>query len=373
MDVLNSSVLWNVINHLPYFIFWKDAELIFRGCNRNFASQFGFESVDDVVGKRDEHFPWSAGLREKYREDDLAVISSRSPRLNFEEVQRQDSGEDKTVLVSKVPMFGENDKVIGVLGMYTDITHIKELEATKRENDINRERVKSLKKLASVIAHELRTPIASIRMGAMAMERILPKVVEENSEATPAEEDFINELPERIINQVNYCNTFIDIQLKNIGFNRVSAATFTVNSIRQVVEESIENYPFQGYEDELVSYTGDDFTFTGEPVLMRHVIWNLLKNALFFVAKAGKGTITIWSETDGVHNRLHFKDTAIGVPDDVREQIFEGFYSQRSGGTGLGLAFCYDVMKAFGGSIRCESEVGEFTEFILSFPVRRTE
>ena len=369
MDTLNSSVLWNVINNLPYYIFWKDPDLVFQGCNRNFAYQFGFESVDDLVGKTDQDFPWSPELRDQYRQDDLAVMKSRSPKLNYEEEQLQEDGSVKTVLVSKVPMFDENSEVIGILGMYTDITHIKYLETIKRENDINLERVKSLKSLAGVIAHELRTPIASIRLGATALERILPKVlVDKKSNISAQEKNFVEGLPDRMKRQAEYCNVFIDMQLNNLNTEKIFKSDFSILNMRKVLDSALDDYPFQEGEQGLVHYGKCDFDFLGDETLTRHLIWNLLKNALFFINKAGKGEIFITSENKEGVNKVYFKDTSIGMPEDVVEHIFEGFYSRRSGGTGLGLAFCAGVMDAYNGGIACSSVEGEFSEFTLIFP-----
>jgi hypothetical protein len=63
------------------------------------------------------------------------------------------------------------------------------------------------------------------------------------------------------------------------------------------------------------------------------------------------------------------RDNGPGIPREVLAGLFEPFRSVgKSGGTGLGLAYCQRVMKAFGGEVRCESVLGQFTEFSLRFP-----
>jgi two-component system CAI-1 autoinducer sensor kinase/phosphatase CqsS len=106
-------------------------------------------------------------------------------------------------------------------------------------------------------------------------------------------------------------------------------------------------------------------------VLLVHVLFNLLKNALYHVAEAGKGEIFVWTEPNAVgENRLYFMDTGTGIHPSVLPRIFDRFYSSmsRGRGSGIGLSFCRMVMDGFGGSIECESVHGEFTRFILSFP-----
>lgn len=66
-------------------------------------------------------------------------------------------------------------------------------------------------------------------------------------------------------------------------------------------------------------------------------------------------------------------DTGGGIPADVLPHIFRRFYTSAGDsdsvlGTGIGLAFCRDVMGSFGGTIECSSVYGEFSEFVLTFP-----
>jgi signal transduction histidine kinase len=66
--------------------------------------------------------------------------------------------------------------------------------------------------------------------------------------------------------------------------------------------------------------------------------------------------------------RLIFKDTGKGIASKDLPFVFDRFYTQTPHGTGIGLAFCQDVLKRFGGSIVCDSVEGEYTIFTLSFP-----
>ena len=97
---------------------------------------------------------------------------------------------------------------------------------------------------------------------------------------------------------------------------------------------------------------------------------NLIKNGLYYVQRAGKGEITISTETTDNANHILVHDTGAGIPLMVRKQIFERFYTTtRTGqGAGIGLSFCKMVMEAIGGDIKCESVEGDHTTFTLTFP-----
>jgi signal transduction histidine kinase len=95
----------------------------------------------------------------------------------------------------------------------------------------------------------------------------------------------------------------------------------------------------------------------------------LIKNALHFIHAERKGKIFIWIENHENKNTVHIKDTAKGMSTAVLAHIFDEFFTNREGGTGLGLTFCQIIMNAFGGKITCKSVDGEYAEFILHFPL----
>jgi two-component system CAI-1 autoinducer sensor kinase/phosphatase CqsS len=143
----------------------------------------------------------------------------------------------------------------------------------------------------------------------------------------------------------------------------------------QCIETALQRFPFAtDQERERVVWNNEtDFKFRGIELLMVHVLFNLIKNSLYHIAKAGKGRIFIHAEQVLTGNKLFFRDTGSGVPSDVLPHIFTQFYSwspdnDKQVGAGIGLAFCSSVMTSFSGHIHCESQLGEYTEFILSFP-----
>ena len=139
--------------------------------------------------------------------------------------------------------------------------------------------------------------------------------------------------------------------------------------MQRCLEEALRRYPYNGTQKQLLHVDlSRDFQFRGIPVLMQHVVFNLLKNSIYYVLDAGKGSIHIWMEQQTEVNCLHFKDTGKGINSERLPYVFERFYSNRHNGTGIGLAFCKQVITQFGGSISCDSIEGEYTHFTLRFP-----
>lgn len=242
-----------------------------------------------------------------------------------------------------------------------------------------RQRMAGMAAAAGMIAHELRTPLLGIKSGAQALTAYLPQLFEAYNLAkehgliaSSVRGNRIRQLSgvsERIISEIDYANTIIDMLLIKAGReNYLQNCKLEACSMMECLEEAIARYPFQSTQSSsLVQWRGD-FQFMGSKLLMQHVLFNLMKNALYFIAKNQRGEIMIWTEAGTNCNYLYVQDTAKGISPRQLSRLFEHFYTTTFMGTGIGLSFCKLVMNRFGGDIRCESEEGKYTKFILSFP-----
>ena len=244
---------------------------------------------------------------------------------------------------------------------------------------LQQQRLAGMAAAAGMIAHELRTPLLGIKSGAKAMARYSPQLFQAYSLAK--EQGLLNSslrdarllqlegVSERIISEIDYANTIIDMLLVKAGReNSLQNCRLEQCSMADCLAEAMARYPFKSARERaLVSWEGD-FVFTGSKLLMQHVLFNLLKNALYMIATAQKGAIQIWTESDDKVNRLHFKDSAKGMPAQQLSRLFNHFYTTTFMGTGIGLSFCKLVMNRFSGDIRCDAKEGDFTQFSLSFP-----
>ena len=117
----SGKLLQAVIDTAPMRVFWKDTESRYLGCNPAFAIDAGKSSPSEVIGRVDHDLAWSTQA-EAYRADDRAVMDSGTPRLFYEEPQTSADGRVIWLQTSKVPLRDAAGKVIGVLGMYEDIS-----------------------------------------------------------------------------------------------------------------------------------------------------------------------------------------------------------------------------------------------------------
>lgn len=128
-EALLTSQLINerIINSIPVRVFWKDLNLVYLGCNTAFARDAGFDDPDEIIGKQDHQLAWK-DQAEIYGKIDRRVIESGTSILEFEEPQTTSGGQSITLLTSKMPLRDSSGRVIGVLGIYSDITSRKQTE-----------------------------------------------------------------------------------------------------------------------------------------------------------------------------------------------------------------------------------------------------
>lgn len=121
------NLLTSIINSLPTRIFWKDKNLTYIGCNTAFANDAGKDSSQDIIGKNDHQMPWK-DQADLYNSDDKNVINSQTPKLFFEEPQTTPEGQLIWLRTSKVPLRNSRNEIIGIIGLYDDITEQKRSE-----------------------------------------------------------------------------------------------------------------------------------------------------------------------------------------------------------------------------------------------------
>nr|MBS0021732.1 PAS domain S-box protein [Gammaproteobacteria bacterium] len=126
------ELLSQIIENIPHAVFWKDRQSVYLGCNRRFAAHAGLETPAAVVGKSDYELAWSTSQTEFYRSVDRAVMESGAARFNLEEPQHRADGSEAMLLTSKVALRDASGEVIGLLGVYADITERAEAEAALR-------------------------------------------------------------------------------------------------------------------------------------------------------------------------------------------------------------------------------------------------
>ncbi|ARP38045.1 ATP-binding response regulator [Vibrio syngnathi] len=242
-------------------------------------------------------------------------------------------------------------------------------------NQVEHENKVSLaKSFGAGIAHEMRNPLSGLLTSIDVMQSILPnpKSGDHKGQYALSNEEVIQlrEVGDEAMEIIHSGNETIDLLLTSIDENRVSRSTFKKNSAQAVIEGAIDSFNYKRSADKsaISLDVQSNFDFLGSDTLLKYVMYNLFKNA-FHHRSPEDFHIHVTMCSDDVTNQIMVTDNGAGISNDVIRRIFQDFYTTgQSGNYGLGLPFCQKVMRSFGGEIKCQSEVEQWTQFTMTFP-----
>lgn len=238
-----------------------------------------------------------------------------------------------------------------------------------KEKD-HHESIETMQALGGTIAHEVRSPMASMAMMMDSVNYVINdaiknsenkdgdyhfKLSEENYQALASLNDTIKLMGSRGISTIDNILLSLKTSFANSQKERFS--------IKKLLEQTLEEYSAYNTEVKSIGLSiTPDFKIECCPLHFKHMIFNLLKNAYKYNGNNVRIEIATKKTT------LYFIDYGVGISKDALPRIFDRFYSKSSDGTGLGLALCKMVMESLGGNISCKSRVGKYTKFSLVFP-----
>lgn len=368
---LERDFITDLLKQLPSYIFWKNKEGTYLGCNDAFAESAGFSSAEEIIGKTDYDLPWKA-QSELYRADDQQVIQTKLPKLNIEEPQTRPDGKQIVLLTSKVPLLNRNGNVIGVLGVYSDITERKKIEEDLR---IAKEKAEAANQAKSVfvanMSHDIRTPMA----GVIGMADILDK--EGDTEKDREYGHIIHDSSERLLSLLNDILEVIsadEIREENIQYETFSLKERILHV--QVLYSStikIKQINFDVIIDpNLPEYIVSD------RIKIDRILLNLVGNALKFTDQGGvELNCKLLSNKDNIATiEFIISDSGLGIPEDKLDKIFDRFYritpsyEEKYTGYGIGLFIVKRFVALLDGEIKVRSELGKGTIFSVTLPVK---
>jgi len=360
---LERDRLRTLIDHLPDYVFIKDAECRFVTVNRAHVLMYGCHSEEELIGKTDFDFS-PPELAAMYRRDDLQVIQHGRVLSNHEEELMTANQEMHWVLTTKVPLRGPRGDIIGLVGIARDITKRKraeqELKAAKEAAEVAN-RAKS--EFLANMSHEIRTPMnAIIGMSELVLDTAL----------SPQQRDYLETVLSSAESLMGIINDILDFS--KIESGRLELDSYPIE-LREWLGDSIKPLALRAHSKhlELACHIAPRIPryVRGDGLRLRQVVLNLLGNAIKFT-RVGEVVLDVQCEReDEGALLLHFQvsDTGIGVAPEQQERIFAAFEqadmstTRNYGGTGLGLAISSRLVQLMGGRIWVDSQLGEGSTF----------
>jgi PAS domain S-box-containing protein len=321
--------------------------------NQRGAELLGYNHISEIIGKS-----ISSHISQKNIDQLKEILEGRLSSRQISNYEMKISKLDGSVLeldvfASTIVFEGKSCNLI----IERDITNFKlmqeqlkkytsylEAQVEKRNEELQEaQQFASAGKLASMVGHDLRSPLQSIKNATY----LIQKQPERSEEMLTS----INSSVDRalsMLEDLRYKTMETSLKIEPIEINKL---------IKDTLQETLfpENITIQTNLD-------PDLTIVSiDSQKIRRVLDNIIKNAVEAMSIGGK--IIVESKSDDKNFILSIADTGVGISQDHLTNLFKPFYTTKSNGLGLGLAYCYKAIEAHGGTIKVESVIDKGTTF----------
>lgn len=347
----HQSLLTNILESARESIYAVDMDGCFKWCNNATLMALGLKR-EEFIGRY---------LPELVHESDRESVTAKLGLALLGEAQTYemrflaDDGSLRYARVDNSPLVVEG-RITGVLGIARDITEQKE----ERERAARADKLRALGQLASGVAHDFNNSLAAILGRSQLIRR------QTQDEAIVRNLEIIQTAAEDAAATVRRIQTFA---------RKSPAKEFELLDVAGLLNDAVEitrtrwqnEARLRGLDYEVTLDAGRGLNTIGSASELREVFVNLIVNAVDAMPNGGK--LKISCEAESGRLRLQFADNGTGMPEDVRQKIFDPFFSTKgTQGTGLGLSVSHSIIERHEGSIRVASEVGGGTTFTIDLP-----
>ncbi|OPX23401.1 MAG: hypothetical protein B1H02_05020 [Candidatus Latescibacteria bacterium 4484_107] len=289
-----------------------------------------------------------------------ALSSGRIRTDNETKLLRDESGEHFLRFSTRLLNHTNGSGSGGVLLLFTDITRLKHVEEEIRRA----EKMAALGATAASIAHEIKTPLTSVRT----FTELLPRKF-----ASP---EFRTRFVNTVLPQVDRLSVFVDDLL---DFGRIHKPRLRPTEVNAVVDEAfiLLHEAFREHDVHVHQNLASLPSIPADSEQLGQVVLNILRNAVEATPRGGTIEVSTRIAASELEEseviQLIISDTGCGIPQSNLNHLFEPFFSTKPKGSGLGLAISYNIVRDHGGTIRVESQEGEGTTFTILLPVEQTD
>ncbi|MES2203870.1 MAG: PAS domain-containing sensor histidine kinase [Pseudomonadota bacterium] len=350
VDFVSILAQSNLLNSIPCAIFLKDTESRFIGCNKFLANLVEYSDVEEIKGKTDEEMPWGDETAH-YRASDLTVMKNERMINETETVRLHNK--KITVHTTKAPLYFQN-KMIGIIGCFTDITQIKRDEEALKKT---REKADAMNAAALQVAHDIRSPLAAIMM----LTQACAEIPEAQRICLREAVDRIHDIADQLLTKhrkdevLTDSETLLPVMISTTLLSIIASkrVEYQHSKIKILFEASAESY----------------FAFIHANITeLKRMVSNLMNNSKEAL-RDECGEIRVTLNTNKQHLIIQIIDTGRGMSEEKIQQILneDTITTEKENGFGLGLTHAKKMLKNFNAALNIYSSPAIGTTMELMF------
>ncbi|PID58541.1 PAS domain-containing sensor histidine kinase [candidate division KSB3 bacterium] len=305
------------------------------------------------------HIPQETVLHEHYRvffekpgmKRVISILRSTNERQgeNYEEQIEVDiDGKTLSLLVSVTTMSDEQDRRIGTLIVFDDLTQL-----------LNAQRIAAWREVARRLAHEIKNPLTPLQLSAQRLRRQAEK-------KSPRYDEIFEECTKTIIDEVDGLRHLVD---EFSRFARMPAVNKTLVDLHKLLKKTVSSYAV--YYTHIVFRTRlsqDISRIPADPRQLKQVFVNVIDNAIQAMGEHGEIVFQTCYDARRKVVIITIADSGPGIPEALKERLFIPYFSTKGSGRGLGLAIVHKIIGEHDGRIRLEDRHPHGTVFRIELP-----
>lgn len=356
-------LLNSLLSSVPDAIYFKDARGRFIRANHALAARLGIDDPRKAVGKTGFELPGYEQALAVHQQDEQVLRSGIAQHYQLER-RHTPGGGDAWDLVTRLPLADPDGKVVGIIGIFRDVTQQKQNEAKISDAVTRRDQ------FLAMLSHELRNPLGAMAGATELLKReeLSPERRERLFEVLSRQSRQMSRLLDDLLEVSRVTQDKIDLRLRCLDIRTV---------ITEAAEAAREQLDLRQVALQ-IDISGEPLVVDADAARLQQILANLLSNASKYTPSGGHVALT--ARRDGDHVEVRVADDGVGIPPHLLGDVFDLFVQsprtldRSEGGLGVGLTLVRGLVERHGGSVQALSDgEGQGTEIIVRLPCSKRQ